>query len=96
MGAQFVGQPSLGQVVRYSPTVAMWEDATIVATRTEADSAFWSARGETSPPIRRSQNVHLSRSNGEVAYQVEPAADTGEHGPGEWCNFDPTCRAPGT
>jgi hypothetical protein len=94
--AQFDDPPLLGAAVRYSPDLGVWEAATIIATKTQVDADAFLTLGISSPSIRRSQNVHLLRGDGTAALNVEPASDTGEHGPNEWCHDDVNCRVPGT
>ena len=99
MGEQrvrLVDPPTLGQVVRYSPELGLWENATVIATKLQVDVAAFLTLGISAPSIRRSQNVHLLRANLTAALDVGPASDTGEHGPDEWCNSQANCRVPGT
>lgn len=96
MRPTLVDPPLLGQTVKYSPQLGVWESAVVIATKYEVDEATFAALGLTSTYIRRTQNVHLLRADQRVAFDVYPASDTGEHGPDEWCHFQANCRVPGT
>lgn len=96
MTARLVDPPLLGQTVKYSPALGVWESATVIATKYEVNQGAFTTLGYASPYIRRTQNVHLLRADQTATLDVYPASDTGEHGPDEWCHFQANCRVPGT
>jgi hypothetical protein len=92
MGAQLGRDPDVNDVVKYCTALGAFEAATVRGNK---------ANPQGHGAIKHVGTVHLQRqSGGGVIRDAEPAADHGEHGPGEYC-FEPvgtntSCRLPGT